>query len=162
MQDGSGVRNVTDHGSYDLWPAWSPDGRRLAFDSMREGNLDAGFKIFNRFQQRLEARLESVLASLPETVEGEGLAVSGDTLTTMIAETSYSVSRDETRPALMGILWEVSSDGLTMVATDAHRLDDETPYLFKTTDFGRSWKKITLSPILFSCGTRTFSSEPPK
>jgi DNA polymerase-3 subunit beta len=60
--------------------------------------------------------------SLPETVEGEGLVVSGDILTTMIAETSYSVSRDETRPALMGILWEVSSDGLTMVATDAHRL----------------------------------------
>jgi DNA polymerase-3 subunit beta len=40
----------------------------------------------------------------------------------MIGETSYSVSRDETRPALMGILWEVTPDGLTMVATDAHRL----------------------------------------
>jgi len=40
----------------------------------------------------------------------------------MINETSYSVSRDETRPALMGILWEIRSDSLTLVATDAHRL----------------------------------------
>jgi len=60
--------------------------------------------------------------SLPALVEGEGLEVPGDVITAMIAETSYSVSRDETRPALMGILWEVSPDGLTMVATDAHRL----------------------------------------
>jgi len=60
--------------------------------------------------------------SLPATTAGEGLEVAGNVLTDMIAETSYSVSRDETRPALMGILWEVRPDGLTMVATDAHRL----------------------------------------
>jgi photosystem II stability/assembly factor-like uncharacterized protein len=29
------------------------------------------------------------------------------------------------------------------VVVDAHRLDDETPYLFKTSDFGRSWKSLT-------------------
>jgi photosystem II stability/assembly factor-like uncharacterized protein len=33
--------------------------------------------------------------------------------------------------------------GTAYVAVDAHRLDDETPYLFKTADFGRSWKSIT-------------------
>jgi DNA polymerase-3 subunit beta len=60
--------------------------------------------------------------SLPALTKGEGFEVSGELLATMIAETSYSVSRDETRPALMGILWEVSAEGLTMVATDAHRL----------------------------------------
>ena len=60
--------------------------------------------------------------SLPQTSAGEGLAVPGGIVTEMIAETSYAVSRDETRPALMGILWEVREDGLTMVATDAHRL----------------------------------------
>jgi DNA polymerase-3 subunit beta len=59
---------------------------------------------------------------LPDVAAGEGLTVPGDVLAEMIAETSYSVSRDETRPALMGILWEVREDGLTMVATDAHRL----------------------------------------
>ena len=60
--------------------------------------------------------------ALPELAKSEGLAVPGGIIATMIAETSYSVSRDETRPALMGILWEVSPNGLTMVATDAHRL----------------------------------------
>jgi len=59
---------------------------------------------------------------LPEVAAGEGLTVPGKVLAEMIAETSYSVSRDETRPALMGILWEVRKDGLIMVATDAHRL----------------------------------------
>lgn len=60
--------------------------------------------------------------SLPVLDDRHTLKVSGDVLGDMIAETSYAVSRDETRPALMGVLWDVSGDGLTMVATDAHRL----------------------------------------
>lgn len=50
------------------------------------------------------------------------LVIDADTLITMINETAYAVSRDETRSALMGILWEVRPGSLTMVATDAHRL----------------------------------------
>jgi carboxyl-terminal processing protease len=49
--------------------------RKIMDDQLREGNLDAGFKIFNRFQQRLEARLESVLDSLPETVAAMDFSV---------------------------------------------------------------------------------------
>ena len=33
--------------------------------------------------------------------------------------------------------------GVAYVVVDAHRLDDETPYLFKTSDFGRSWMSLT-------------------
>lgn len=33
--------------------------------------------------------------------------------------------------------------GTAYVVVDAHRLDDETPYLWKTTDFGASWKSLT-------------------
>lgn len=33
--------------------------------------------------------------------------------------------------------------GTAYVVIDAHRLDDEAPYLFKTTDLGRSWTRIT-------------------
>ncbi len=54
--------------------------------------------------------------------EKDGLDVEAATLIDMINETSYSVSRDETRPALMGILWEIRPESLTLVATDAHRL----------------------------------------
>jgi photosystem II stability/assembly factor-like uncharacterized protein len=44
--------------------------------------------------------------------------------------------------------WEA---GTAYVVVDAHRLDDETPYLFKTSDFGRSWKSLTtgLDPEIY-------------
>ena len=54
--------------------------------------------------------------------EKNGLDIEAKLIIDMINETSYSVSRDETRPALMGILWEIRSESLTLVATDAHRL----------------------------------------
>ena len=33
--DGTGIRNLTNHPAFDGWPAWSPDGRRIAFASNR-------------------------------------------------------------------------------------------------------------------------------
>jgi photosystem II stability/assembly factor-like uncharacterized protein len=33
--------------------------------------------------------------------------------------------------------------GTAYVAVDAHKLDDLKPYLYKTSDFGKTWKKIT-------------------
>lgn len=42
---------------------------RLAMDDdLHAGQLDAGFTIFNRFQEKLEARLQAVLDDLPERV----------------------------------------------------------------------------------------------
>ena len=60
--------------------------------------------------------------ALPELAEGKGFEVETADITRMIRSTAYAVSRDETRPALMGILWELKPTSLTMVATDAHRL----------------------------------------
>ena len=60
--------------------------------------------------------------ALKEFEEKNGLDMEASLLIDMVNETSYSVSRDETRPALMGILWEIRTDSLTLVATDAHRL----------------------------------------
>ena len=60
--------------------------------------------------------------ALKELEEVNGLDIEAALLIEMINETSYSVSRDETRPALMGINWEITPDSLTLVATDAHRL----------------------------------------
>lgn len=42
--------------------------RTVMDDQLSEGKLDAGFVIFNRFQERLEARLSSLVESLPSAV----------------------------------------------------------------------------------------------
>jgi DNA polymerase-3 subunit beta len=63
---------------------------------------------------------------LKTLAEKDGLEIDAATIIDMINETSYAVSRDETRPALMGILWEIRGDSLTLVATDAHRLARST------------------------------------
>ncbi|MCP4572725.1 MAG: DNA polymerase III subunit beta [bacterium] len=64
--------------------------------------------------------------ALKELAAQDGLQVEAGLLIDMINETNYAVSRDETRPALMGILWEIRPNKLTLVATDAHRLARST------------------------------------
>lgn len=50
--------------------------QKLKLDNeFRAGNLDTGFKIFNRYQQRLEARLEWVVRELPALVEAMDFSV---------------------------------------------------------------------------------------
>jgi DNA polymerase-3 subunit beta len=52
----------------------------------------------------------------------ERIAMDGDTLAKMIRRSVYSVARDDTRPVLSGVLWEISDKELAMVGTDGHRL----------------------------------------
>jgi TolB protein len=40
--DGSNLRNLTDHWSYEGWPAWSPDSKQIAF----AGNRNSAYQIF--------------------------------------------------------------------------------------------------------------------
>lgn len=61
--------------------------------------------------------------SLPKLKESTSFQISGQQLGEMIDATLYATSRDETRPALQGVLWELTAQKqLTMVATDGHRL----------------------------------------
>lgn len=60
--------------------------------------------------------------ALPTINAGKELDLDAAGFSDMVRATSYAVSRDETRPALMGVLWELKGDDLTLVATDAHRL----------------------------------------
>jgi DNA polymerase-3 subunit beta len=52
----------------------------------------------------------------------KGMSTPAGVLRKAIQRTIFCVSRDETRRALTGVLWEVTSDSMSMVGTDGHRL----------------------------------------
>jgi DNA polymerase-3 subunit beta len=60
--------------------------------------------------------------NLPSLESPVDFSVASESLQRLIRKTSYSVSTDETRGALNGVLWEIESDHMAMVATDGHRL----------------------------------------
>ena len=60
--------------------------------------------------------------TLPKLDSTPSLELPGAVLLEMVRATLYATSRDETRPALQGVLWELEKDRLTLVATDGHRL----------------------------------------
>lgn len=60
---------------------------------------------------------------LPTVTEGsQSFEVTAETLATLIAQTSFAISTDETRARLNSALLEVHPSRLRMVATDGHRL----------------------------------------
>jgi len=58
----------------------------------------------------------------PEALSGKTFKVNQSLLARMIRKTLYSASREETRPALNGVLWQIGEKEMKMVATDGHRL----------------------------------------
>jgi DNA polymerase-3 subunit beta len=52
----------------------------------------------------------------------KGISIPAELLRKAIQKTVFSVSRDETRRALTGVLWELSGRSMSMVGTDGHRL----------------------------------------
>ena len=59
---------------------------------------------------------------LPKQESKTSFGIDPETLTKLIQKTIYAVSTDLTRPALCGVLWDISRKGISMVSTDGHRL----------------------------------------
>lgn len=59
---------------------------------------------------------------IPEASTESSVSLSALTLSTAINRTLFAVSTDELRPAMTGVLFVLESNGVTFVATDAHRL----------------------------------------
>lgn len=59
---------------------------------------------------------------VPALAFKKGVPLPAETLRKAIQRTVYCVSRDETRRALTGVLWELAKDSMAMVGTDGHRL----------------------------------------
>lgn len=59
---------------------------------------------------------------LPEVEDEYSFRIQQQILRSMISETSFAVSADETRPIHTGSLFEIAEDGLTVVSVDGFRL----------------------------------------
>lgn len=59
---------------------------------------------------------------LPEVDKSKSLSLNIEKLNRAIEKTSFAASSDEMKPALSGVLWQMSGKEMRMVATDGHRL----------------------------------------
>lgn len=59
---------------------------------------------------------------LPEVSDDHRLQLPADLLKSIIRETVFAVSQQETRPILTGVQWEINDGIVSCVATDSHRL----------------------------------------
>lgn len=57
-----------------------------------------------------------------EVMDASTVSVMGDTLATAINNTIFASGNDDLRPVMSGVFFQLSSSGLTFVATDAHKL----------------------------------------
>jgi DNA polymerase-3 subunit beta len=64
--------------------------------------------------------------AIPKVEADAELSLDPDLLERLIRKTIYSVSTDETRPALNGALFQIRDEELRVVATDGHRLSKAT------------------------------------
>ena len=59
---------------------------------------------------------------IPVAEDVDSLNLASDVLLNAISKTLFAVSNDELRPAMTGVYVQLSPDGVTFVATDAHKL----------------------------------------
>jgi len=59
---------------------------------------------------------------LPDVHLGRQIKIDAGAFCQTARKVLFAVSRDETRPALNGVLWQAGDSGLNLVATDGHRL----------------------------------------
>ncbi len=59
---------------------------------------------------------------MPTLENGQKIKIATDTLKDAIKKTSFAVSSDDLRPAMMGVFFDIGEDESRIVATDGHRL----------------------------------------
>lgn len=85
---------------------------------------------------------------LPEIENAEKITIKENILKNLIKGTSFAVAQDETRPILMGVLFELKNKVLNMVALDGFRLALRSEYIESNQDVSVVIPGKTLNEIL--------------
>jgi DNA polymerase-3 subunit beta len=75
-----------------------------------------------RSRFRLNGLSKEEFPAFPVVAFDDSWRVTGKELNELISHVSFAVSTEETRPILNGVLWELGSAEMRMVATNGHRL----------------------------------------
>jgi len=95
-------------------------------DQDLEMTLDGATQSLNLRCARFDTHIKCIEAEEfppgPRPDEGDRIEVALDDLVTAVEQTQMAASTDEARPVLTGVLVQVQGGGLTLAATDGHRL----------------------------------------
>ena len=95
-------------------------------DDDLEMTLDVATQSLNLRCARFDTHIKCIEAEEfppgPRPDEGDRLEVALDDLVAAVEQTQMAASTDEARPVLTGVLVQVQGGGLTLAATDGHRL----------------------------------------
>lgn len=80
---------------------------------------------------------------LPSLEENHKVSIQSDILKTMIRQTMFAVSANESTPVLTGVLWNLENQNLKFVATDRHRLSTRESTI--DTDPSHALRNIVIS-----------------
>lgn len=78
--------------------------------------------VCGRASFRLNGLPRDEFPTFPSVDFDESWTLPGDILQTLIRQTSFAVSTEESRPILNGVLWQLGEAKMNMVATNGHRL----------------------------------------
>ena len=104
----------------------------ITFKSNEEGNvnLSSGKGIYE-----VMGRPGVEFPNIPNVVELNKIQIDNGILYRMIHKSIFAVSKDELKPALMGVLFQIKDDEIISVATDGHRLVKLTRKDYKSDGF---------------------------
>ncbi len=102
---------------YEIVKGLSADEVHIKRNEQNWAEIHAG-----RAEFKLVGMLDRDYPKLPALTEAQTFKVEAATLRDMIGKTIFSVSQDETRQHLAGVLFECDGETARMVSTDGHRL----------------------------------------
>ena len=96
-----------------------PDGTRITIfvDNKNRIEINTASGSYD-----LMGKQKEEFPNTPKTDEIKKIKMSGKVLKNVINSTLFAVSKDDLKPSLTGVLFRFGSSGLTVVATDGHRL----------------------------------------